>query len=99
MALTTTTGCRSRRPFTMAATRSMALASCTDVPPNFITSMGGRTSVAVEHRLSCGAAHHSVCPRGLDQSGASLQVALRLKEFGIQQGRAGSPTDGVVRKH
>src|SRR5215472_9823252 len=39
-ALTTATGrslCRSR---TMAATRSMAFASCTEVPPNFITIMG-----------------------------------------------------------
>src|ERR1700722_17850490 len=41
MALTTTTGFCARRPSTMEATRSMALASSTDVPPNFMTIMGG----------------------------------------------------------
>src|SRR5579859_5364518 len=39
-ALTTTTGRSGRRSRTMAATRSMAWASCTEVPPNFITIMG-----------------------------------------------------------
>src|SRR6185312_16337181 len=38
-ALTTTTGLSVRRSRTMAATRSMARASCTEVPPNFITIM------------------------------------------------------------
>ena len=41
MALTTTTGFCGRRPLTMDATRSMALASSTEVPPNFMTIMGG----------------------------------------------------------
>src|SRR6476660_2908639 len=37
MALTTTTGFCSRRPLTIAPARSIALASCTEVPPNFMT--------------------------------------------------------------
>src|SRR5664279_1088641 len=37
MALTTTKGRSGKRAFTMAATRSMAAASSTDVPPNFMT--------------------------------------------------------------
>src|SRR5436190_17694560 len=41
MALTTTTGFCARRPSTMEATQSMALASSTEVPPNFMTIMGG----------------------------------------------------------
>src|ERR1022692_57890 len=40
MALTTTTGFCCRRSFTIAATRSMARASSTEVPPNFITIIG-----------------------------------------------------------
>jgi hypothetical protein len=40
MALTTTTGFCANRPSTMAATRSMALLSSTEVPPNFMTIMG-----------------------------------------------------------
>jgi hypothetical protein len=37
MALTTITGFLATRPFTMDAVRSIALASSTEVPPNFIT--------------------------------------------------------------
>src|ERR1017187_1756408 len=37
IALTTTYGCLARRPLTMPAMRSMAVASSTEVPPNFIT--------------------------------------------------------------
>src|SRR5580704_8066728 len=40
MALTTTAGLCSRRPFTIPAERSMARASSTEVPPNFITIIG-----------------------------------------------------------
>src|SRR5579883_2735313 len=42
MALTTTTGRLAERPLTMAAVRSMARASSTEVPPNFMTIMGTR---------------------------------------------------------
>src|SRR5271165_755230 len=80
MALTTTNGRSGRRPFTMLATRSMAVASSTEVPPNFMTitaappskNMGGRPS---------------------------RQIALRLEEFGVEQGRARSAADGVMREH
>src|SRR5271157_1850479 len=52
MALTTTNGRSDMRPFTMLATRSMAVASSTEVPPNFMTitaappwlDVGGRPS-------------------------------------------------------
>src|SRR5579862_5673249 len=44
IALTTTTGCWDWRPWTMEATRSMALASSTEVPPNFMTIIGGAPS-------------------------------------------------------
>src|SRR5579872_6530568 len=40
MADTTTTGLRSTRALTIPATRSMAAADSTEVPPNFITIMG-----------------------------------------------------------
>src|SRR5260370_35200766 len=40
MALTTTTGFCGRRPLTIAATRSMARAASTEVPPNFKTIIG-----------------------------------------------------------
>src|SRR6185295_4632479 len=40
MALTTTTGRCGRRSLTICAARSMASASCTEVPPNFMTIMG-----------------------------------------------------------
>src|SRR5437667_2658892 len=40
MALTTTTGFCESRPPTIAAARLMAWASCTEVPPNFMTIIG-----------------------------------------------------------
>jgi hypothetical protein len=40
IALTTTTGFLAARPLTIDAVRSIALASSTEVPPNFITIMG-----------------------------------------------------------
>ena len=51
MALTTTNGRSGSRDFTMLATRSMAVASSTEVPPNFITIM---------------AEHRRTAPTGLD---------------------------------
>src|SRR3984885_7685921 len=41
IALTTTTGRSASLPCTICATRSIAFASCTDVPPNFMTIIGG----------------------------------------------------------
>src|SRR5271166_2206415 len=59
MALTTTNGCSDRRAFTMLATRSIAVASSTEVPPNFMTitdappglDVGGRWSRQIALRL------------------------------------------------
>ncbi len=48
MALTTTTGFCALRPLTIVAARSMALASCTEVPPNFMTIIGRGTSATVQ---------------------------------------------------
>src|SRR2546428_652780 len=42
IAETTTTGLRAARVRTIAATRSMAVADSTEVPPNFITIIGRR---------------------------------------------------------
>src|SRR5271165_1537377 len=43
MAETTTTGWRSWRCLTMAATRSMAAADSSELPPNFMTIMRGHS--------------------------------------------------------
>src|SRR5271169_3445893 len=80
MALTTTNGRSGRRPFTMLATRSMAVASSTEVPPNFITITAAPPAQGVGDR-------------------PSREIALRFEEFGVEQGRAGSAADGVVREH
>jgi hypothetical protein len=48
MALTTTKGRSGKRAFTMAATRSMAAASSTDVPPNFMTITASPPAKEVE---------------------------------------------------
>src|SRR6185295_10214495 len=46
------TGAQSRRPLTMAATRLMAAASSTDVPPNFITIISLSSVKSTYRRLS-----------------------------------------------
>src|SRR5206468_11874174 len=85
MALTTTTGCLARRPSTMEATRSMAFASSTEVPPNFITIIGVASWMARWGREV--------------QDRTSSQVAFGLQQFGVQQGRAGGAANRVVREH
>jgi hypothetical protein len=57
MALTTTTGFWGRRALTMAAARSIASASCTDVPPNFMTII--QDSCATDFRQST-RMHHAL---------------------------------------
>src|ERR1022692_1092534 len=80
MALTTTKGRSGKRVFTMAATRSMAAASSTDVPPNFMTI--------------------TVSPPAKEVGAlASRQEALRLEEFGVENGGASGATNCVVREH
>src|SRR5947209_9506621 len=75
IALTTTNGRSFSRDFTMLMAREMAAASCTEVPPNFITIIGPPAR------------------------GSSVEIALRLQKFSVQQGRAGRAADGVVREH
>src|SRR5271165_3870475 len=96
MALTTTNGRSEIRPFTMLATRSMAVASSTEVPPNFMT-ITAAPGVPNERRLC---ARRGGAPPSKNVGGRpSRQVALRLKEFGVQEGRACRAADGVVREH
>src|ERR1039457_4509916 len=80
MVLTTTKGRSGKRVFTMAATRSMAAASSTDVPPNFMTITASPPAKEV------GAL-------------ASRQEALRLEQFGVENGGASGATNCVVREH
>src|SRR5258708_4711654 len=87
MALTTTIGLCARRFLTMAATRSMACASSTEVPPNFITIIG------VDSWEGCGRAVLS------SFRGTGVQIAPGFEQFGIQHGCAGGAADGVVREH
>src|SRR5277367_173095 len=89
MALTTTTGRCGKRSFTIAATRSMARASSTEVPPNFITIIGGISSKESRAWKKAGAR----------QSPGSFEVALGFQQFGVQHRRAGGATDGIVREH
>src|ERR1700676_2336067 len=112
MALTTTTGFCGRRPSTMEATRSMAFASSTEVPPNFITIMS---------ETSCGKwleeaeADPSIAARGggwdarataaptaalhARRHCSSSQVALGFEQFSIEDCGAGGSANRVVRKH
>src|SRR5208282_3959977 len=112
MALITTNGRSGRRPFTMLATRSIAVASSTEVPPNFmtITSAPGAPNERRFYRghrqtthlrllgRCCG--RWSGGPPSQDVAGRpSRQVALHLEEFGVQQGRTRRTADRVVREH
>src|SRR4029077_2721052 len=104
MALTTTTGFFATRPFTIVAVRSIALASSTEVPPNFITIIEGNRVPERSARLppavagaSCPRQRHGVA-RKRDRS-ASPQVPLGLQQLRIQQRRPGCAADRIVRKH
>src|SRR5260370_39330984 len=85
IAETTTTGLRAARARTIAATRSMAVADSTEVPPNFITIIGWRLAVVVSCLGRC-----AVDP--------SIQHPLRVHELGIQHRGTGGAADGVVRE-
>src|SRR5215471_18296463 len=80
----------------------MALASCTEVPPNFMTIMGGDSERQVHHRdtesqrkpfldLLC----DSVT---LWCSSSVSQIPFGLEQLGIQQGGAGGAPDRIVRE-
>src|SRR5215472_688096 len=98
MALTTTTGFLGRRSLTMAATRSMAVESCTDVPPNFITIIGGSSSGGywyLTRQFLTGCLRNDFGWKRL----ASPQISLRLQQFSIEQGRSGCTSNRVMREH
>src|SRR5271157_1151206 len=96
MALTTTNGRSGKRDFTMLATRSMAVASSTDVPPNFMTITAA--SGSPNERRFC--ARWGGGPPPQDVAGrGSRKIALRLEEFGVEQRRSRRAADGVVREH
>src|SRR5438128_11700244 len=71
IALTTTTGFCASRPLTIAAVRSIAFASSTEVPPNFITIME-REPQATD---SCG----GIQPRFVWECEFSSEVSLDLQ--------------------
>src|SRR5208282_408545 len=89
MALTTTTGRWGNRSLTIAATRSMARASSTEVPPNFITIIGVTSSKKRWRKEGAGAR------RGRNSS----EVALSSQQFRVQYRCPGRSADGVVGKH
>src|ERR1051326_910354 len=91
MALTTTTGLSGSRPLTMRAAWSIALASCTEVPPNFMTIMAVEPCAANRHRWGQ--------VRLNRREGNSSQVALHFQKLGVQHGCPGSSPDGVVRQN
>src|SRR5258708_34938678 len=87
MALTTTTGPCCRRPLTMAATRSIARASSTEVPPNFMTIIG-----VASWREYGGAAPGLFSPTRAEGN-------LCFKQFRIQERGAPRAAGGVVGEH
>src|ERR1700741_3410871 len=111
MALTTTTGLFPTRSLTIEAVRSIALASSTEVPPNFMTiiahSLAGsyrgqqaKTSIARSELL--------VPIRGRKTGEArthsrgrwpSPEISLRLQQLCIEQGRSGRAANRIMRKH
>src|SRR5712692_11571091 len=101
MALTTTTGFCACRPFTIAAARSIALASSTEVPPNFITIIGDTFFAADRRRAAQMECHIRIFGRCHPQrtQRSSIEISPGLEQFGVEQGRAGRPANGVMRKH
>src|SRR5713226_5701974 len=91
MALTNTAGLCSRRALTIPAERSMARASSTEVPPNFITIIGVDSSGSGERGSVWMAERRRLWSK------ISLQVTLSLQQLGVEQGRPGFHADRVVR--
>src|SRR5271166_2940897 len=81
MALTTTNGLSDRRPFTMLATRSMAVASSTEVPPNFMTITGAPPVLDVAGRRSRQVALH-LEEFGVEQRRARCAADCIVREHG-----------------
>src|SRR5262249_12811660 len=77
------------RLFTISAARSIAFASSSEVPPNFITSIWQKSSIAYSQ---C----QVVQPFGELRS---TEISLGFQQFGIEQRGAGSSADGIVREN
>src|SRR5579863_4363086 len=98
----------------MEATRSMALASSTEVPPNFMTIIGAASDDCSEPgtnpaqpardpslRLKSGCAQDDAngdAPVD-SQCTYSSQVSLGFQQFGVEDGCACSSADRVMREH
>src|SRR5207248_5818019 len=99
IALTTTTGKRSRLAATIVAARSTAAASSTEVPPNFITIIGGDpTPQRGSGRPRPTYLHERDDVRTITVAG-STWIALESTAPGNSRPRAaGSTFDMLVRK-
>src|SRR5690348_2002306 len=86
-ALTTTTGFSFSLSRTMAATRSMASASCTEVPPNFMTIIAAPWEL--EPLWGCDQGQHA-------RQFPSAQISLGFEQLAVQYRSAGSSANGVV---
>src|SRR5271157_1648650 len=91
MALTTTKGRSAKRDFTMLATRSMAVASSTEVPPNFMTITAAPPSQDVAGRRSRQVALH-LQKFGVEQRRACRAADRVVREHGelVVQNAAGT---------
>src|SRR5260370_37811308 len=78
----------------MAATRSMAVASPTEVPPNFMTmGISRRDSQLSQRRRKVG---HPMARR---VPARSRQVSLHFQQFGVEPRSSGRPANRIVREH
>src|SRR6266568_2845824 len=91
MALTTTTGLCSSRSRTIPTARSMALASPTEVPPNFMTMdiSYWNPHLSQERRKMAPPLSRRVRAR-------SPQISLRLQQLGVEQRGSGGTADRIV---
>src|SRR5271165_3478889 len=96
IALTTTKGCSCRRALMMLATRSMALASSTEVPPNFITITAAPPSYDVGRRGSRQVALH-LQEFGVEQCRTSRAANGVVREHGelvVENAAGAQASDG-----
>src|ERR1700694_3820854 len=94
---TTTIGCRSRRSATMSMALATRSASPTEVPPNLMTITA---RLPPGSQLAVGSSQ-SICVDDCELRTANCELSqksLRLKQFGVQNGRSGGAADGVVNK-
>src|SRR5512138_466250 len=89
IAETTTTGRRSIRALTIEATRSMAAADSTDVPPNFITIIAIPLRASVEQSF----ADHQFCVEHGSSGGAPNRVMPHGDELEVEHRARPQPPD------